>query len=178
MSRIGKLPILLPDDVRVELGAVAILVRGPKGELSTPPLQGIQVSVEGGNLLVAREGDQPETRARHGLMRANLANMVHGVHAGFEKKLEILGVGYKAEVQGDVLVLTLGYSHQIRFSIPKGIKISVEKSMKITIHGADKQQVGQVASDIRGMRAPDSYKGKGIRFEGEKIKLKAGKSAA
>jgi large subunit ribosomal protein L6 len=134
--------------------------------------------VEGGNLLVAREGDQPETRARHGLMRANLANMVHGVHAGFEKKLEILGVGYKAEVQGDVLVLTLGYSHQIRFSIPKGIKISVEKSMKITIHGADKQQVGQVASDIRGMRAPDSYKGKGIRFEGEKIKLKAGKSAA
>jgi large subunit ribosomal protein L6 len=177
MSRIGKLPIAVPEKVTVETKDGIIRVRGPKGELEFPALEGIDVAVQSGNVHVTRRSDEADLPAKHGLVRAYLNNMIKGVSQGFERRLEIEGVGYKAEVVGTNLVLTIGYSHLITYAIPVGIKITVEKATKIVVQGIDRQQVGQVAANLRSFRPPDSYKGKGLRYEGEKIRIKAGKSA-
>lgn len=178
MSRIGKNPIAVPDGVKADINGAVVHVRGPKGELKLECIPGITVAQVEKNLVVARASDSATDRANHGLVRANLANLVRGVSQGFERKLEIQGVGYKAEVTGDELVLTIGFSHLIHYKIPKGIKIVVEKQVRIAVQGVDKQQVGQVAADLRAFRPPDSYKGKGLRYEGESVRIKAGKSAA
>jgi large subunit ribosomal protein L6 len=152
-------------------------VKGPKGEIRIPLAEGVSVHQEGDLLTVRRHSENRQIRANHGLMRALIANMVTGVSQGFEKKLEINGVGYKAAVKGRILNLNLGYSHPINFQIPEGIDISVEKGTLVSVKGINKEKVGQTAAVIRGYRPPDSYKGKGVRYEGEVIRLKAGKSA-
>jgi len=177
MSRIGNKPIALPSGVSVQLAADSIEVKGAKGKLSRQLLDGISVREEDNTLYVARANDTRQQRAFHGLSRALIANMVHGVSVGFERSLEIQGVGYKADVMGNKLVLNLGYSHPIDHLIPQGISIAVDRGVRLTVTGIDKEQVGQVAAEIRGYRPPDSYKGKGVRYEGEIVRLKAGKSA-
>jgi large subunit ribosomal protein L6 len=177
MSRIGKLPISVPDKVSVEIATDVIRVRGPRGELSFPALEGIDVAVEGGSVHVTRRSDEEDLPAKHGLVRASLNNMIKGVSQGFERRLEIEGVGYKADVVAQDLVLTIGFSHPIVYRIPDGIKIVVDKLTKVSVQGIDRQKVGQVAANLRSFRPPDSYKGKGIRYEGEKVRIKAGKSA-
>lgn len=176
MSRIGKLPITLPEKVTVSIGDI-ITVKGPKGELSRPVVVGVSVAQDGNSILVSRDSDHRIHRANHGLMRALLNNMVIGVTKGFSKKLEIIGVGYKAEMKSNTLVMNLGFSHLVEYVAPKGVSISVDKNTKLTISGSDKEAVGQAAAVIRGFRPPDSYKGKGVRYENEVIRLKAGKSA-
>ena len=176
MSRIGNKVIALPKAVEVSVADGKVVVKGPKGTLDAKIAQGVSFDVADGEVRVRRDGDTPKFRANHGLMRALTANMVHGVSKGFEKKLEIVGVGYKAEAKGNEIVLNLGYSHPIRYPFPQGITISCEGPTKITVKGIDKEQVGQVASELRGFRSPDSYKGKGVRYEGERVRLKAGKS--
>lgn len=177
MSRIGKLPIQIPSGVTVTVGADKVSVKGPKGSLEHFLPAHVAVKVDAGNLVVERSGDEKQARANHGLMRALCRNMVQGVSTGFERKLEIQGVGFRAEVKGKNLVMSLGYSHPIEYAIPTGIAIATSKEGGISITGIDKQQVGQVAADIRAFRKPDSYKGKGIRYSGEYVRLKAGKSA-
>lgn len=177
MSRIGKLPIQVPAGVTIAAGDGQLRVKGPKGELVQPLAVGVDIAVDGGVLKVTRRDESRQSRANHGLTRALLGNMVNGVTKGFERKLEIQGVGFKSEVKGKVLVLSLGYSHQIEFPFPNGITIEVEKGTKLTIKGSDKQVVGETAAKLRSLRTPDSYKGKGVRFEGEYIRLKAGKTA-
>ena len=177
MSRIGKLPIQVPAGVTIAAGDGQLRVKGPKGELVQPLATGVDIAVDGGVLKVTRRDESRQSRANHGLTRALLGNMVSGVTKGFERKLEIQGVGFKSEVKGKVLVLSLGYSHQIEFPFPNGITIEVEKGTKLTIKGSDKQVVGETAAKLRSLRTPDSYKGKGVRFEGEYIRLKAGKTA-
>jgi large subunit ribosomal protein L6 len=153
-----------------------LAVKGPKGNLSRKIVDGITITQEANSVVVHRANDTSEQRALHGLMRALLANMVTGVSTGFEKKLQIIGVGYKADVKGKSLVMNLGFSHPINYPVPEGIQISVDKGTEISVKGADKEQVGQVSADIRGFRPPDSYKGKGVRYSGEYVRLKAGKS--
>jgi large subunit ribosomal protein L6 len=153
-----------------------LAVKGPKGNLSRKIVDGITITQEANSVVVHRANDTSEHRALHGLMRALLANMVTGVSTGFEKKLQIIGVGYKADVKGKSLVMNLGFSHPINYPVPEGIQISVDKGTEISVKGADKEQVGQVSADIRGFRPPDSYKGKGVRYSGEYVRLKAGKS--
>jgi len=177
MSRIGNKPIALPSGVSVQIGTGSIEVKGGKGTLSRQILDGITVREEDNTLYVERVNDTRQQRAFHGLTRALIANMVHGVSVGFERKLEIQGVGYKADVSGKKLVLNLGYSHPIDFPIPQGISIAVDRGVRVSVSGIDKEKVGQVAAEIRGFRPPDSYKGKGVRYEGEYVRLKAGKSA-
>lgn len=177
MSRIGKLPISLPAGVTVSVDGGAVRVKGPKGELSQGMATGVEIAVDGGVLKVIRRDDSRQSRANHGLTRALLNNMVTGVTKGFERKLDIQGVGFKSEVKGKTLVLSLGYSHQVEYPFPPGITIEVEKGTKLTVKGSDRQLVGETAADLRGLRSPDSYKGKGVRFDGEYIKLKAGKTA-
>ena len=177
MSRIGKLPVPVPNGVTVDLGDV-IRVKGPKGDLSAKKVDLVDVTLEGDEVIVKRHDDSKPSRANHGLMRALINNMVVGVTEGFEKKLQIIGVGYRAEVKGKNLVMNLGYSHPIEFSIPDGIDIAVDSKANIlSVKGADKQQVGQVAAIIRGYREPDHYKGKGVRYVDEHVRIKAGKSA-
>ncbi|MGH9790178.1 MAG: 50S ribosomal protein L6 [Candidatus Acidiferrales bacterium] len=176
MSRIGNKPIPVPKEVKVQLGASAIDVQGPKGKLKVALPQGLKLEQKDGTLVAVRQSD--EYKARHGMLRALLANAVHGVSTGFKKELEIVGVGYRAEVKGKAVVFNLGFSHPIEFAIPEGIQVAVEKNTKLTVSGADKAQVGQVAADIRGLRPPDPYKQKGIRIAGERLKKKAGKAAA
>jgi large subunit ribosomal protein L6 len=176
MSRIGKKPVALPGGVTVTVNADELAVKGPKGNLSRKIVDGITITQEDNSVVVHRANDTSEQRARHGLMRALLANMVTGVSTGFEKKLQIIGVGYKADVKGKSLVMNLGFSHPINYPVPAGIQISVDKGTEISVKGADKEQVGQVSADIRGFRPPDSYKGKGVRYFGEYVRLKAGKS--
>jgi large subunit ribosomal protein L6 len=176
MSRIGKKPVALPGGVTVTVNADELAVKGPKGNLSRKIVDGITITQEDNSVVVHRANDTSEQRARHGLMRALLANMVTGVSTGFEKKLQIIGVGYKADVKGKSLVMNLGFSHPINYPVPEGIQISVDKGTEISVKGADKEQVGQVSADIRGFRPPDSYKGKGVRYFGEYVRLKAGKS--
>jgi len=176
MSRIGRKPVSLPQGVSVSYTVEQLEVKGPKGTLSRKIAQGISFSQEENSVNVQRSNDSPNQRACHGLMRALLANMVQGVSKGFEKKLQIIGVGYKADVKGNVLVMNLGYSHQIKYPVPKGMQISVDKGTEISVKGIDKEQVGQVSAEIRGFRPPDSYKGKGVRYLGEHVRLKAGKS--
>lgn len=178
MSRIGKKPITIPTGVAVSIADKVVKVKGPKGELSMPLVEGVSAIVEGNALSFERANDSGTIRARHGLMRALARNMVEGVTQGFTRKLEVQGIGYRAEVKGKTLLLNLGYSHPIEFAIPADISISVEKDGKISISGADKGRVGQIAAIIREYRSPDRYKGKGIRYEGEVVRRKEGKSFA
>ncbi len=176
MSRIGKLPITLPAGVKAALDGTALKVAGPQGSLELPLRSEVKVEIKNSEVLVTRNDDSRLSRSLHGLTRTLVANMVKGVAEGFQKKLEIIGVGYKADVQGDVVNLALGYSHPVKYALPKGIKASVEKSTLVTIKGPDKQVVGQVAADIRALRAPEPYKGKGIKYVDEVIRRKAGKA--
>lgn len=176
MSRIGKQPVVLPKGVTLEISDGQVHAKGPKGTLSRAVVRGTTISVDGGKAIVERASDSLEDRAAHGLMRALLANMVEGVSKGFQRKLEIIGIGYKAELKGSTLVLSLGYSHPIEFPFPPGITIAVEKNTKMVVSGIDREQVGQVAAELRSFRSPDSYKGKGVRYEGEHVRIKAGKS--
>jgi len=182
MSRIGKKPIALPGGVKVNIDDGQVEVTGPKGSLVTRVPEGITMRVDAGQLLVERES--PDKAALHGLIRALLQNAVTGVTEGFTRQLDVVGVGYKAEVQKGRVVFNLGYSHPIEFPIPKGIDVKIERVNKpiqqyqttLTITGIDRQQVGQVAADMRSLRQPDPYKGKGMRYAGEKLKLKPGKT--
>jgi large subunit ribosomal protein L6 len=183
MSRIGKKPIPLPKGVAVSIGADHLEVKGPKGVLRTPIPPGISFKLEDERLKAERASD--DLSALHGLARALAANAIQGVSQGFSKELDIVGVGYKAEVKGNIALFTLGYSHPVEFPIPPGIEIKVERKpkqiqqyqMSLTVSGIDRQQVGQVAANIRRLRRPDVYKGKGIRYADEVIKLKPGKAA-
>ncbi len=177
MSRIGKLPVTVPNGVNVTIGADEVRVKGPKGELSQHILTDVvDVKMEDGKVHVARKGDAKSHRSAHGLTRTLIANMIEGVSKGFRKSLEIQGVGYRAAKAGEKLNLTLGYSHPVVFEPPKGIALSVEGTNKIHVEGIDKQSVGQVAAEIRRLRPPEPYKGKGIRYEGETIRKKLGKA--
>ncbi len=177
MSRIGQKPVPLPQGTTAQIGADGVLVKGPKGQLSSPLMPGITVALEGDVLTVERSDDAKQSRADHGLVRSLLANAVAGVSEGFKKELEIQGIGYRAAVRGGKLELQLGYSHPILYTIPEGIAISVEKNTAITVEGIDKQKVGQVAAEIRAKRPPDVYKGKGVRYTGEVVRRKVGKAA-
>lgn len=178
MSRIGKKEIPIPKGVEVKQDGNAVTVKGPKGTLTTPLVAGIDVKVENNVVQFSRGNDEGKTRAFHGLMRALVANNVRGVSEGFKRELDIVGVGYRAEVKGKEVVFALGYSHPVRFPIPAGIDIVVDaKTGHITITGIDKQQVGQTAAEIRSLRKPDPYKGKGVKYSDEVIRRKAGKAA-
>jgi len=176
MSRIGKLPVAVPGGVNINVNDGEVAVKGPKGELRQRILPFVEVKVEEGRVLVNRKGEDKEHRAAHGLTRTLVNNMIEGVSKGFRKSLEIQGVGYRAAKSGNNLNLTLGYSHPVSYVPPSGIAISVEGTNKIHIDGIDKQQVGQVAAEIRKLRAPEPYKGKGVRYEGEVIRKKLGKA--
>ena len=181
MSRIGKLPVAIPSGVNVTIKDNLITVKGPKGELSQKFNPAIEVKVEDGNIHVSRNGDSKEERSLHGLYRALINNMVHGVSTGYKVQLELVGVGYRATSQNQILELALGYSHGIFIQLPAEVKVEAVTDRKsnpiITLECADKQLLGQVCAKIRSFRAPEPYKGKGIRFVGEVIRRKAGKSA-
>lgn len=177
MSRIGKQPISIPAGVTIKIDGNVVAAKGPKGELTTKLMDGITARIEGGTVVFERGGEDRTSRANHGLMRSLANNMVVGVSKGFEKRLLVQGIGYRAEVKGKQLVLNLGYSHPIEFDIPGDVQIAVDRDNKITVTGIDKSRVGQVAANIRDYRKPDRYKGKGVRYEGEHVALKAGKSA-
>ncbi|MDO5562973.1 MAG: 50S ribosomal protein L6 [Synergistaceae bacterium] len=178
MSRIGRKPIALPKGVEVKVDGRHISVKGAKGTLEMDMMPQINVSLEDGQLIVSRENESKPVRAAHGMTRALINNMVTGVNDGFEKILEIVGVGYRAAMQGKNLVLSLGYSHTIEVVTPAGIEFACESPIKIVIRGIDRQLVGQVASNVRGYRPPEPYKGKGIRYAGEYVIRKAGKAGA
>ncbi len=177
MSRIGKMPVSIPKGVEVKADGGRVLVKGPKGELSSAIPAGLTVSVADGQVKIARGSDEPKARAVHGLLRSLVANNVEGVTKGFTRELEISGVGYKAEVKGKSIVFSLGYSHPVDFPIPDGIAVAIDaKAGKMTVTGADKQRVGQTAAEIRKLRVPDPYKAKGIKYADEVIKRKVGKA--
>ncbi len=178
MSRIGRMPIALPKEVKVLCDSSRVEVTGPKGLLAYSFPQGISVSVDAGKILVHRANDQRTSKALQGLTRSLITNMVTGVTKGFEKKLEIVGVGFRADLQGDTLKLTLGYSHPILYPVPKEIKVEIEKQTLLTVKGINKQQVGIVAAQLRSIKPPEPYKGKGIRYLGERIRKKVGKTKA
>jgi large subunit ribosomal protein L6 len=175
MSRVGKLPIEIPNGVTITVDPDTITVAGPKGTLTQFTLPGITVTQEDGVLTVTRINDEPKNRAKHGLMRALINNMVLGVTTGFSKKLEINGVGYRVAMAGAGLKLNLGFSHDVNFALPTGVTAVVEQNT-ITVSGINKQQVGQTAAEIRALKKPEPYKGKGIKYEGERIIRKSGKS--
>ncbi len=177
MSRIGKKPIPIPKGVKVEKTNGVLKVSGPKGELTAHVHPRIEVEISSDQILVKRKSDSRTDKALHGLWRALINNMVIGVSQGYTKKLEIVGIGYRAELKGKALILYLGYSHPIIFIPPDGVKIEVPQPTNIVVSGIDKQLVGQVAAKIRSFRPPEPYKGKGIRYEGEVIRMKAGKAA-
>jgi large subunit ribosomal protein L6 len=176
MSRIGKQPITIPPKVKVEVKGQQVLVEGPKGKLNLELPRRTSLKVENGKAVLSRQGDDAQAKALHGLSRALVNNMVHGVSEGFVKKLEIQGVGFKAAVQGKVVNLILGYSHPINYPIPDQIKVTVEENTKLTIEGPDRQVVGQVAAELRGFYPPETYKGKGVRYVGEHVQRKEGKT--
>lgn len=178
MSRIGKKPVPVPGGVKVEIDGQTVTVKGPKGELGRTFRPEMTIEQEDGTLVVKRPSDSKQDRAFHGLTRALLANMVIGVTEGYTKKLEIIGVGYKAEKKDRLLVLTVGYSHQVKYPEPDGIAITTPSPTTVEITGTDKQRVGQVAAEIRNVRPPEPYKGKGIRYQGEQVRRKAGKAGA
>jgi len=178
MSRIGRKPIPVPSGTTVAVEGGAVVVKGPKGRLETPMVPGIDVAVEGGIIVVTRQNEQKQTKAFHGLIRALVANMITGVSGGFKKDLEIVGVGYRAQMQGKKLILNLGYSNPVEFEAPEGIELTVDGPTKLAVKGIDKQAVGQVSAIIRGFRPPEPYQGKGIRYVGEHIIRKAGKTGA
>jgi len=176
MSRIGKLPVVIPKGVTVSVEPAKVAVKGPKGALSAATNRHVDIKVEGDKVTFARKAEDPPARAAHGLMRALVANMVHGVTTGFERKLEINGVGYRAEVKGKTLELQLGYSHPIQYALPEGITASVEKNV-VTLAGIDKQLLGLTAAKVRSFRPPEPYKGKGVKYLEETILRKVGKAA-
>ena len=175
MSRIGKKEISLPKGVEVRQDGSTVVVKGPKGSLITPIVDGISMNVENNVVKFERRDDEGKSRASHGLMRALVANNVKGVSEGFKKELDIVGVGYRAEVKGREVVFQLGYSHDVVYAIPEGISIATPKPTEIVITGIDRQKVGQVAAEIRDYRPPEPYKGKGVKYEGEYIFRKEGK---
>jgi large subunit ribosomal protein L6 len=177
MSRIGRKPVTIPSGVTVTVDGSTVKVKGPKGELSRTFEQSMKVRVEDNQVIVDRPSDDKRERALHGLTRALIANMVTGVTQGFKKTLEIVGVGYKAEKKGKNLVVSVGYSHPVNYPEPAGITLSTPAPTTIVIEGIDKQKVGQVAAELRQFRRPEPYKGKGIRYQGEQVRRKAGKTA-
>jgi len=177
MSRIGRKPLPMPKGVTLAQKAGGVSVKGPKGELSKAVPEGITIKTEGDKILVLRANDERENRAKHGLMRAHLANMVKGVTDGWTRELEINGVGYRAEVAGDTLTMALGYSHPVVFKLPKGITGKVDKN-RVALTGADRDLLGQTAAKIRELRPPEPYKGKGVKYVEEFIKKKVGKAGA
>src|SRR3984885_13783930 len=176
MSRIGKKPIPVPSGVKIALTPEKVDVQGPKGKLTVGVPRGIRFEQKDGVLNALRDSD--DHRAVHGLARALVANAVTGVTTGFKKELDIVGVGYRAELKGKTVVFNLGYSHQIEFPVPEGIQITVEKQTHMTVTGADRALVGQVSANLRGLRPPDPYKQKGVRITGERLKKKVGKAGA
>ena len=178
MSRIGKMPVTVPQGVTATVNGSTVSVKGPKGELSRTLPADITIALEDGVLHVRRPSDEPRHKALHGLSRALVANMVEGVSKGFQRTLELQGVGYKAEAKPYGVNLIVGYSHQVKFEAPQGVKISVENNTVVKIEGADKEKVGQVAAEIRLVKPPEPYKGKGIRYQGEQVRRKAGKTGA
>jgi large subunit ribosomal protein L6 len=178
MSRIGKKPVAVPTGVTVSVKGQTVSAKGPKGELQRTFHPEMAIALEGTTLSVARPSDEPRHKALHGLSRTLLSNMVEGVAKGYAKTLEMQGVGYKAEAKPFGLMVTAGYSHQVKYEAPKGIKLSVDNSTIVKIEGADKELVGQVAAEIRAIRPPEPYKGKGIRYQGEQVRRKAGKTGA
>ncbi|MBN1369561.1 MAG: 50S ribosomal protein L6 [Dehalococcoidaceae bacterium] len=176
MSRIGRMPITVPQGVTVEVKDSLVLVKGPRGELSRRVNPEMEITLEDGTIKVNRPSDNREHRAQHGLTRALIANMVEGVSRGFEKNLEIVGVGYRAEKTGEKLVLKLGFSHPVEFEPEGGISFIVEAANKVKVSGIDKEKVGKVAAEIKKSRPPDAYKGKGVRYAGEKVRIKPGKA--
>jgi large subunit ribosomal protein L6 len=177
MSRVGQAPITIPDGVTVTLTGNGVQVKGPKGELNRIIPEGIAVSQEDGVITVTREGDAREVKALHGLIRSLIANMVLGVTQGFEKSLEIHGVGYRAAKQGNDIELAVGFSHSVKKTAPSGIEFDVPTPTRITVRGIDKELVGQTAAEIRAIKKPEPYKAKGIRYEGEHVRRKGGKAA-
>ena len=176
MSRIGKQPVLIPAGVKVNVKERQVFIEGPKGKLDLTLPARTSAKLETGRLVVSRDGDDAQAKALHGLGRALLNNMVKGVTQGYMKKLEIQGVGFKAAVQGNAVAMSLGYSHPISYPIPAQVKVTVEENTKITVEGPDKQSVGQVAADLRAFYPPEPYKGKGVRYAGEHVKRKEGKT--
>ncbi len=176
MSRIGRLPIDVPAGVNVTIDGSAVSVKGPKGELSLVVASPIEVALEDGQLLVTRPNDERESRSLHGLTRTLIANQIIGVTEGYSKGLEVVGTGYRVAAKGESLEFALGYSHSITVDPPKGISFVVEGNNKVTVNGIDKQAVGEVAANIRKLRKPEPYKGKGVRYAGEVVRRKAGKS--
>ncbi len=176
MSRIGKQPIEIPADVKVSIDNLNVTVTGPKGKLSRTLLDTVSVDLNDKSIIVTRVDDSIKARAAHGLSRTLINNMVTGVTKGFERALEINGVGYRAEIKGDVLNLSLGYSHPINFQLPNGITVDVDKMTKLLVKGIDKELVGQTAAKIRDFRSPEPYKGKGVKYADETILRKAGKT--
>ena len=176
MSRIGKQPIPVPSAVQIQIEGQSIKVKGPKGELQREIHQDIRMHEDGGKLLVTRPSDSPKHRALHGLTRALVANMVSGVETGYSKTLELQGVGYRAQQMGKNIQVAVGFSHPVDVQAPSGIELEVEGTSKIHVRGIDKELVGQVAAEIRSLRPPEPYKGKGIRYEGEYVRRKAGKA--
>ena len=176
MSRIGKKPIVMPQGTKLELKDNEVVVTGPKGSLKRPLLEGLQVNLEGDTVTVTRGSEEKKVKGFHGLMRTLIANMVEGVDKGFERKLEIVGIGYRAEVQGDSVVFYLGYSHPIAFALPEGISAQIDKQTLLTIRGINKELIGETAAKMRALRRPDVYKNKGVKYADEVLKKKAGKS--
>jgi large subunit ribosomal protein L6 len=176
MSRVGKQPIPLPQGVEVDVKGTHVIVKGPMGQLERDVEPDVSISLNDGQIIVARRSDQPRHRALHGLTRALLANMVKGVSEGFAKTLELQGVGYRAQMQGSTLVLAVGFSHPVEVAPPPGIEFEVDGTSKVIVRGINNEDVGQAAADIRKVRPPEPYKGKGIRYEGEYVRRKAGKA--
>src|SRR5436190_5143207 len=178
MSRVGLKPIVVPDKVEVKVEQASIIVKGPKGTLTTPLPAGIKCTVADKQVRFERSSDSGPDRALHGLARALANNAITGVTQGFERRLEIVGVGFRASVSGRKVQFNIGYSHPVDFAMPQGVDVTIEETTKVVVKGADRQQVGQVAAQIRGLRPPDAYKGKGIRYSDERIVLKAGKAGS
>ena len=176
MSRIGKQPVVIPAKVKVEIKGQRINVEGPKGKLTWDLPARTTVKVDGANVLVSRDGEDAQAKSLHGLSRALVNNMVKGVSEGFTKKLEINGVGFKAAIAGNIITLSLGYSHPVTYAVPSQIKVTVEENTKLTIEGPDKMMVGKVAAEIRSYYPPEPYKGKGVKYSDEKIIRKEGKT--
>lgn len=177
MSRVGRKPVPIPAGVKIVMDGSTVRAEGPNGKLAQDVPSGLAVTVDGGTLTVAREAETRTLRALHGLTRSLIANMVHGVNDGFQRKLEIVGIGYRAQLQGKNLQFSLGYSHPVVFPLPDGIQAEVERQVSITLRGADKALLGQTAAQIRALRKPNPYKGKGIRYAEEQVRRKVGKKA-
>ena len=176
MSRIGNAPISVPGGVDINVAGESIKVKGPLGELTTPLPKGLKLENESGTIRLSREHDHPKLRAMHGTSRALLANSIEGVSKVWTKKLELLGVGYRAQLKGNELVFSLGYSHEVRYPLPEGVKAQVTDQTKLELNAISRQKLGQVASEIRALRPPEPYKGKGVRYAGENVRRKAGKA--